>query len=99
MECKDHMSHDLFGSMSYRKIIRGIIYHAYFIQSLKRNHDELISFKITPIEQTISPLQNCFHTKWKRIMERENSSWNEFAAMTFIRKSNIPINELTIFIL
>ena len=58
MECKDHMSHDLLGSMSYRKIIRVIVYHAYFIQSLKKNHDELISFRITPIWQTIFPLQN-----------------------------------------
>ena len=67
MECKDHMSHDLLGSMSYRKIIRVIVYHAYFIQSLKKNHDELISFRITPIWhymlQTILPVQNCFHTK------------------------------------
>ena len=43
MERKYHMSHNLLGSMSRLKIVHGVIYHTYFQQPLKMNHDELIS--------------------------------------------------------
>ena len=65
MECKDHMSHDLFGSMSLPENYSRYNIPRIFHTVSKKNHDEIISFRITTIWQTICLLQNCCHTKWK----------------------------------
>ena len=63
MECKNHMSHDLFGSMSLPENYSRYNIPRIFHTVSKKSHDKLISFRITPIWQTKLTLQKCCNTK------------------------------------